>query len=203
LDLFAGLQPGIIFVTTASAVAAAVSAAFSSSDFSHWRFDHFAGWHKNSGLAADSAIPNGDGVPNLLQFALNLDPDRSDATPMTPNGIKGLPLLGRDSSHHLTLTFVRRKASTNPGITYTVLFSHSLTTAFAPNFASTTSLPVSIDSTWERVVVTDSVAHLSRLRQATNQRPLIVRTRLIRCVRNEGFCRMDFRPGTLYFRDRI
>ena len=121
-----------------------------------WRAANFGGEWRNTGNAANGATPFGDGVPNLLKFALNLNAQRPDATPMTATGTKGVPLVGMDEQGRLTLTFVRRKAATQPGIVYLIEFSDALGSGFAPNPAATESAPVSIDPTWERVTVTDS-----------------------------------------------
>ncbi len=126
-----------------------------------WRIINFSN-PNNAGNAADTAAPFGDGVVNLLKFALNLNAQAADATPMTPTGAKGLPLVARDAQGRLTLTFVRRQSGTAPGITYSVEFADGLTggltRGFAPNPAATISQPVPIDAVWERVTVTDSVA---------------------------------------------
>ena len=120
-----------------------------------WRNTHF-GSYDNTGNGADNASPFGDGVPNLLKYALNLDPSAADTTSMTASGTKGLPLVGVDATKHLTLTFVRRPASTSPGITYPVVVGTDLQT-WTANAAATEST-TAIDAEFERVVVTDSVA---------------------------------------------
>ena len=43
-----------------------------------WRFAKF-GTSANTGLAADSANPSGDGIPNLMKYALGLDPLSTNA----------------------------------------------------------------------------------------------------------------------------
>ncbi len=87
-----------------------------------WRIVNFG-----SPNAADLAAPFGDGVTNLMKYALNLNARGPDATPMTATGTKGLPLAGRDgTSQYLTLTFIRRQAATSPGITYLVEFANGL-----------------------------------------------------------------------------
>ncbi len=121
-----------------------------------WRLANF-GSVSNSGMGADNASPFGDGVPNLLKYALNMIATAADSSRMTLAGTKGLPLQGLDAGRHLTLTFVRRKDSTYPGITYFVEYGDTLSGTFAVNPNATTSTPTAIDSTWERVTVTDSV----------------------------------------------
>ncbi len=115
----------------------------------------------------DTATPAGDGVPNLLKYAFNMIGSRTGqaltlATPnasvLDPSGSAGLPyvsLLSAPSST-LQLTYLRRKAASNPGITYAVEFTDDLAT-WAVNPSATEST-TSIDATFERVTVTDSVA---------------------------------------------
>ncbi len=115
----------------------------------------------------DLLTPAGDGVPNLLKYAFNLLGSGTgqaatlatpNATVLTPSGSAGLPyvsLLPAPSST-LQLTYLRRKASTSPGVTYTVEFSDDLVT-WAVNGSATESV-TSLDATFERVTVTDSVA---------------------------------------------
>ena len=127
-----------------------------------WRADNFGSW-ENSGNGANTAAPFNDGVPNLLKYAFNLNAKGADFTIMTAAGVKGLPLVQRDQQGRLTVTFVRRRAATFPAVSYTVQFSAGLTSdTFAENPAATTSTPVAIDATWERVVVTDSVTAAPR-----------------------------------------
>ena len=98
------------------------------------------------------------GVPNLLKYALNLNATTADSATMASTGNKGLPLIAQDGAGRLTVTFVRRKASTTPGVSYTVQFSSSATgNTFAVNPSAPPSNPVSLDATWERVTVTDTV----------------------------------------------
>ncbi|TAG08864.1 MAG: hypothetical protein EAZ42_09040 [Verrucomicrobia bacterium] len=112
----------------------------------------------------DAAEPATDGVSNLEKFAFNMigaGPGQASgiAVPnvatLAPAGSAGLPLVSRDATGKLQITYIQRKASSNSGITYTVEFSNDLV-AWAPNATATTS-PVSIDSIFERVTVTDSV----------------------------------------------
>ena len=67
---------------------------------------------------------------------------------MPPNGTAGLPLIARQGNQ-LRAEFIRRKASTLPGITYTLVTSSSLTGWFP---VTTTPTVTSIDATWERAV---------------------------------------------------
>lgn len=64
--------------------------------------------------------PQGDGVCNLLKFAFNMDPNKPD-TSLFVVGVgdpAGLPRSSRVNGV-LKLEYIRRKAGTNPGLTYT------------------------------------------------------------------------------------
>jgi hypothetical protein len=130
------------------------------------------------GLALDGSedllTPAGDGVANLLKYAFNMlgsgtaqapDLDTPNSALLTPTGSAGLPFVSTESgTGKLQLTYIRRKASSNPstGITYTVQFSDSLASgSWSPN-ASATEQVTSLDSTFERVVVTDSLTSPAR-----------------------------------------
>lgn len=66
-----------------------------------WRQQHF-GTTGNSGNAADLAAPDGDGVPNLLKYALGLTPGQ--------NGAGSLPkarIASNSGSRYLSLSFSR------------------------------------------------------------------------------------------------
>lgn len=131
-----------------------------------------AAFRTSYGLAGDGAqdllTPAGDGVPNLLKFAFNMlgSGNGQAATLATPNvatlaigGSAGLPLASADATGKLQLTYIRRKATASPapGVTYSVEFSGNLATgAWAINNSATETI-VSLDATFERVTVTDSL----------------------------------------------
>lgn len=104
--------------------------------------------------------PQGDGVTNLEKFAFNLNPAAPDVRTLTvgAGGLAGLPG-GAQVGGVLRIEFLRRKTSTNPGITYTPQFSSNVGTwvDVAGNLTGT-----SIDSTWERVVVDDPAPGATR-----------------------------------------
>jgi len=116
-------------------------------------------------ISGPDAAPAGDGVANLLKYAFNMlgnGPGQMatvgspNAAVLTANGSAGLPLLGVESaSDKLQLSYIRRRASSNPGITYTVEFSDALT-SWRIN-ASATESTTAIDPTFDRVTVTDSI----------------------------------------------
>ncbi len=120
----------------------------------------FQGWTSAAGLPAGQAgpeqIPQGDGVANLLKFAFNLDPTKPDTRVLTlgADGTAGLPG-GARAGGGLRLEYLRRKAGTLPGITYTAQFSSSVGSWI--DFTGTESVsPLNpVSPTWERVVVDD------------------------------------------------
>lgn len=106
----------------------------------------------------DLANPSGDSVPNLLKFAFNMAPNAGDLLVpdlalLPPGEAAGLPLVTRDNQGRLSIAFVRRKAGTNPGITYQALTGADLTNL--QPLALTGATIASIDTTWERVTVID------------------------------------------------
>ena len=108
-------------------------------------------------LSGPSADFDGDGISNLLEFALNLDPTFSeDAIMAADTGLRGLPLVRLETitgNERLTIEFVRRTAASGSGLTYTPEFSNDLQTWEAVGTESVTS----INPRWDRVKVVDSL----------------------------------------------
>jgi hypothetical protein len=106
--------------------------------------------------AAPSADGDGDGAPNVAEFAYNLDPRIRDAAPLTTNGVRGLPAAHyvTDSGGVLEIEFLRRTEFAAAGLTYTAQFSSGLDGPWTDGLAPTVT---PIDSTWERVRIRDSV----------------------------------------------
>ena len=105
-----------------------------------------------------------DGTSNLAEYAFNLEPTGYDSRPVVTNtGTSGLPLVTRVSGT-LRIEFLRRKASTNSGLTYTPQFCDSLQATGTGGWANATATPTvtSIDSTWERVFINDTVTGTAR-----------------------------------------
>jgi formylglycine-generating enzyme required for sulfatase activity len=118
-------------------------------------------WASAAGLSgADSArnvTPQNDGIANILKFAFNLNPNAPDVRKLVAGAgdRTGLPCGVVSSSpggKALVIEYIRRKASSNPGITYTVQFSSDLQSWTVASLPETV---VSIDGTWERVFVMD------------------------------------------------
>lgn len=107
-------------------------------------------WATTAGLtgtaAAPLAEPFGDGVPNLLKFAFNMNATAPDSGSLTPGGNRGLPAFTA-SPTTFRVEFIRRR---NSGLIYTPLRCTSLSTC-----TPMTGTPVVtvIDANWERVVV--------------------------------------------------
>ena len=137
-----------------------------------------------NGLAADGSqdllTPAGDGVANLLKYAFNMIGNGTGqgvnlSTPnssiLTPNGNAGLPMVGTDSSGKLTLTYIRRKTSNAPGVSYAVQFTDTLSSGNW-EVSSASEDVTSIDATLERVTVTSSDAtgasRFARVRVSSN-----------------------------------
>ena len=94
-----------------------------------------------------------DGSSNLLEYAFNTQPGSPDAQSLTAStGTIGLPLITRVGGL-LRIEFLRRKATTNSGLTYEPQFSDTLVDPWSPPTATPTI--IDIDSTWERVIIED------------------------------------------------
>ena len=115
-----------------------------------------------SGPLADS---DGDGISTLLEYAFNLDPTYSESVIMTPGtGLRGLPVVSTASGtggNYLTVEFVRRTASGGADVIYTPQFSDDLINWYNVGTESVTS----INSRWDRVVITDAVPTTSNSRR--------------------------------------
>ncbi len=105
-----------------------------------WRLQYF-GTSLDSGSAADTANPAGDGVCNLVKYALGMNPD--------VNSIAGLPVMSV-SGGHLELQFDRNLSATD--VTYTVEASSDLA-----NWTAVATLSAG-SSTWTQsgATVTDN-----------------------------------------------
>ncbi len=112
---------------------------------------------ENPATSGPLADFDGDGIGNLLEFALNLDPTFNERTTMLPNtGLRGLPLVGVETisgADHLTVEFVRRTGGSGSGLIYTPQFSSDLD-AWQEDGSETV---VAINPRWERVKIVDSM----------------------------------------------
>jgi hypothetical protein len=98
---------------------------------------------------------DGDGINNLLEYALNLDPTVNERVYMQPNtGLRGLPAVYLENaagSERLTMEFVRRTFGSGSGLTYIPEFSADLIHWQALGTETVTE----IDPRWERVKSAD------------------------------------------------
>jgi len=134
-----------------------------------------ASFRTTNGLATngseDLLTPAGDGVQNLLKYAFNMlgngggqgsNLNAANSSVITANGSAGLPLVDMDGTGRLRVTFIRRKSTSNSGISYAVEFSDTLANGtWAVNASATTNV-TSIDDTFERVVVTDNLTSAAK-----------------------------------------
>jgi hypothetical protein len=80
-----------------------------------WRFTNF-GSYTSEASAADAADPDGDGVSNLLEYALGTAPNSSGVMPAV------LALNGAN----LEYTYTRSTAAKDNGVTYQIEWSETL-----------------------------------------------------------------------------
>ncbi len=126
--------------------------------------ESFSAWQKLYFTPAQIAAPattgaladfDSDGISNLMEFALNIEPIFNAQTTMTATtGLSGLPLVRLENisgADHVTIEFVRRTAGSGSGLTYMPQFSSDLTTWQAVGAVTVTA----INSRWERVKVVD------------------------------------------------
>ena len=91
-----------------------------STGWQNWRSGHFTAAQLSDGaISGDLADPDGDGVPNLLEYALNLNPLVADRS-----GLPTVSSVAEGSGYCVTLTYTKVKAATD--LTYTVEVSGDL-----------------------------------------------------------------------------
>jgi hypothetical protein len=141
--------------------------------------ESFSGWQRLYFSPAQIAVPaltgpvadlDGDGIENVLEFALNLDPTFRERAIMTAgDGLRGLPLVRLEQivdNERLTIEYVRRSAASGSGLSYIPEFSSNLVDWQA--VGSETVEP--LNPRWERVKIVDSpttgetVTRFARLR---------------------------------------
>ena len=134
----AGTSPGLHAFSLLFPYALWQDAVFSQSDFS------------DPTIVGDTATPAGDNIPNLMKYALNLNPKTS--------GAAGLPVAGtvKDASNntYLTLTYTNVIAATD--IIYTVEVSGDLKTwNSGSDYTAQYSVTNNSDGLTQKVVVQD------------------------------------------------
>ena len=110
-----------------------------------WRANHF-GNPSNVGAGADIATPAGDGVPNLIKYALGLDPYTPAATSQLPSG----SILPDGGQSYLTLT--ANYVAQAPDVTYAVEVSGDLR-----SWTSGPPFTVTLTNTTTQLTVRDNV----------------------------------------------
>jgi len=135
---------------------------------SFFQWEH---WYYTPAQLADSTVSgpladsDGDGINTLLEYAFNLDPTYSENVTMTPgSGLRGLPVVNTApgvGGNYLTVEFVRRTSTGGADVTYIPQFSDDLITWYNVGTESVTS----INSRWDRVVITDTVLTTSTSRR--------------------------------------
>jgi hypothetical protein len=117
-------------------------------------FDHVSAVGLSGEAAAPAAIPFGDGVPNLLKFAFNLNLAGPDNHTLTAGGNSGLPtgrIVEVNGQTYWRVEYVRRL---DGGLTYTPEQSMSID---AHTFAALTGVQsvseIHDAPQWERVVI--------------------------------------------------
>jgi hypothetical protein len=137
----ATLSPGTTYYYVVSAVGSVLESPDSAelattfSALQAWRLAAF-GTSSNSGNASDTYDFDGDGVPNLLEYALGTSPTQAASMSTPVSGASG---------NRLTLTFLR---AVN-GVTYIAEAS--------PDLASWTTIATNPGSVGQNVTVSDTV----------------------------------------------
>jgi hypothetical protein len=72
--------------------------------FRQWQVNNFGAQANNSQISDPNACPSGDGIVNLVKYALGLDPNVSTS--------EGMPILSRDGSN-LSLSYNKVACATN------------------------------------------------------------------------------------------
>ncbi len=118
--------------------------------YNAWQAQYFTGAElSNPAVSGDNADPDGDGLGNLLEYALGLDPRSA--------GTAGLPVVGVGrfgTGQNLTLTYTRLIAATD--VTYLAQVSGDLSTwTTGADIVETLSTTNNADGRTQTVVVRD------------------------------------------------
>jgi hypothetical protein len=115
--------------------------------FNAWRLAEFGTNANNLAISGDFSDPDGDGIANLLEYALHLDPNVADVT--------GLPIPQVDPACEcLTLTYTKVISATD-------IF-------YLPEAASDPGGPWSTDGVTEAVIARDGVTQTIKASDASN-----------------------------------
>jgi hypothetical protein len=103
----------------------------------------------NSAISGDNADPDNDGINNLLEFALNLNPKVANAS-----GLPAATVQNVGGSNYLTITFKRRVPLLD--LAYSVTTNTGLTGTWTANAVQVGSAIINGDGT-ETVTYRDAV----------------------------------------------
>jgi hypothetical protein len=81
-----------------------------------WKSSHFGANTNNPSIAGDEADPDGDSIPNILEYAFGTDPNAADANK---------PLTGTALSNQFQLQFNRNLSATDLTFTARAAFGFS------------------------------------------------------------------------------
>ena len=130
------------------------SLATTLSRLAEWRLQNY-GTTATTGSAASTAA-GVDGIPNLAKYAFNMQSSDGITHVQPGTGNRGLPTTTvNPATQRLRVEFVRRTASSTPGVSYQVEFCSDLS-SFAP--AGSQVQVNAIDANFERVTWEDSVS---------------------------------------------
>ena len=116
-----------------------------------WRWQWF-GITGDSGVAADTAISTSDGMPNLLKYALGLDPLVPAAN----------PIIGDISTGYLRLSVPRNPNATD--VTFLIEVTDNLTTPWTTNGTTVDQNTPTLLQVHDNTPVSSSAAGFIRLR---------------------------------------
>ncbi len=140
-------------LTTASDHLPVVVDYLVSTPYNTWQLQHFtAAELASAAVSGDSADPDGDGISNLLEYALNLDPKAANVA-----GLPTLTLSIISGAQYLTLTYTQAKAAAD--ITYLPQVSGDLATwNGGASYTTVVSTTNNADGVTQTVVVRDLTA---------------------------------------------
>ena len=140
----------VINPATPAGVASYTATVYVLNPFQTWMA--LSGTQVPSNQTDPGSTPQPDGLNNMQKFAFNMDPNKSDSRRLRVGSgdLAGLPGFVRINGK-LRLEYIRRKASTNPGITYLPQCTTNLA-VWTPFPGAETATPIGT-TVWERVVV--------------------------------------------------
>lgn len=124
------------------------------SRIAEWRLANYGTITPTGQASSDSA--GHDGIKNLAKYAFNMSNNDGVSYVQPGSGTKGLPTTDvNPATRRLRVEFIRRRASSDPGVTYTVEFASDLN-SFAP--AGSVIQVIPLNDLLERVVWEDGVS---------------------------------------------